>query len=318
MKPLSLQRVPPSMIAGPGAIDFAYEKGLIVLPRDALISPTSRQRWDRWQHDLHLANLEDAASNPERAETECNLQFFRQPPPIYPHQMLAPQSSDGQSFIDYSNAEETVVRSSFATRPTLALYHERDKIKHHATIPSAFDHVTDTVGAIAIDAAGNIAAGSSSGGIGMKHRGRIGPAALVGVGTAVIPVEATDPDRASVAAVTSGTGEHIATSLAASTCASRLYRPLKRNSDGTYEEISEEEAMQRMIAEEFMGEQTTMSPALPLNNGVASLSSGAWQSLLTIFYRASWCKDESLSCVHWNYGRQEDLSRRVLIFWSQH
>ncbi|KAL9038813.1 MAG: hypothetical protein Q9180_002903, partial [Flavoplaca navasiana] len=40
------------------------------------------------------------------------------------------------------------------------------------------DDITDTVGAIAVDCLGNIAAGSSSGGIGMKHRGRIGPAAL--------------------------------------------------------------------------------------------------------------------------------------------
>lgn len=55
------------------------------------------------------------------------------------------------------------------------------------------DMITDTVGAIAIDFSGNMAAGSSSGGIGMKHRGRIGPAALVGVGTAIIPAADEPP-----------------------------------------------------------------------------------------------------------------------------
>src|SRR5688572_27953907 len=76
-----------------------------------------------------------------------------------------------------------------------------------STLPDE-DHITDTVGAIAIDNKGQIAAASSSGGIGMKHRGRLGPAALVGIGTAVVPCVPGDEDGTTVAAVTSGTGEH--------------------------------------------------------------------------------------------------------------
>jgi beta-aspartyl-peptidase (threonine type) len=43
-------------------------------------------------------------------------------------------------------------------------------------------HTHGTVGAVAVDAAGNVAAGASTGGIGAKHPGRIGDTPLVGCG----------------------------------------------------------------------------------------------------------------------------------------
>jgi taspase (threonine aspartase 1) len=114
------------------------------------------------------------------------------------------------------------------------------------------DLITDTVGAIAIDMFGNIAAGSSSGGIGMKHRGRVGPAALVGIGTAVIPADFEDSDNVTVAAVTSGTGEHMATTMASQKCAERLYFCTKRGRGGTNVEATEEEAMESFVVNDFM------------------------------------------------------------------
>jgi taspase (threonine aspartase 1) len=89
------------------------------------------------------------------------------------------------------------------------------------------DHITDTIGAIAVDRHGNIACAASSGGISMKHRGRVGPAALIGIGASVIPVDPNDPDQTSVAAVTSGTGEHMATTFAAHAAAQRIRHPRK-------------------------------------------------------------------------------------------
>ena len=121
-------------------------------------------------------------------------------------------------------------------------------------VNSMKDSITDTVGAIAIDCFGNIAAGSSSGGIGMKHKGRTGPAALVGIGTAVMPVEPDDKHKTCVAAVTSGTGEHMATTMAASICASRLYFNHRKGKDGKIVHANEEEAIQSFVQKDFMGE----------------------------------------------------------------
>jgi len=125
-----------------------------------------------------------------------------------------------------------------------------------ATAPtrrSQEDRVSDTVGAIAVDLCGNIAAASSSGGIGMKHAGRIGPAALVGVGTAVVPVDPADDEAASVAAVTSGTGEHMATTMAAHRCAERLYHGCRRGPGGRpVAEDDEDAVMESFVAQDFM------------------------------------------------------------------
>ncbi|KAK7549384.1 nucleophile aminohydrolase [Phyllosticta citricarpa] len=115
------------------------------------------------------------------------------------------------------------------------------------------DNITDTVGAVAVDCYGNIACGASSGGIGMKYRGRIGPAALVGVGAHVVPSATDDKNRVAVATVTSGTGEHMATTMAATVCSERLYYNKMRGKEGQLETVDEEEVISSMIQKDFMG-----------------------------------------------------------------
>lgn len=296
-RPLSLSRVPPNFLVGQGATDYAYEQGLVVLPHDALISPSARERWNHWQRELEAATLRERKHHGDHDRYKA---FIRRPVSVNPAQILAslsrpaPVIGISSPVVKGVTADPRLTRQSHGITPPADLDSSPaessrvkdakyiDGIQHapSATWPSGdgnlspnndnslspsdveptrsfdameIDRVNDTVGAIAIDSRGNIAAGSSSGGIGMKHRGRIGPAALVGIGTAVIPVDPGDPEVTSVATITSGTGEHIATTMAASTCASRVYYSHRRCKDGSFEEVTEEEAIRAVIADDFMG-----------------------------------------------------------------
>ncbi|KAL1879990.1 hypothetical protein VTK73DRAFT_6380 [Phialemonium thermophilum] len=134
------------------------------------------------------------------------------------------------------------------------------------------DVIHDTVGAIVIDFRGRIAAGSSSGGIGMKHRGRVGPAALAGIGTAVIPVDPEDEEETSVAAVTSGTGEHMATSFASYKCAERLYQCNSRGPGGLdVPEPDEDAVIESFVRQDFMGHPGVKAQLTPGAIGVMAV-----------------------------------------------
>lgn len=83
------------------------------------------------------------------------------------------------------------------------------------------DVVQDTVGAVVMDTRGNIASAVSSGGISLKHPGRLGPAAIYGAGCWAYNQR---PGKPGVGTVTSGSGEHIIRTVLARECAASIQR----------------------------------------------------------------------------------------------
>lgn len=169
------------------------------------------------------------------------------------------KSGDGSYHEDrdeYTSIAEAITDSQATDHPAIVVKNSTEHKELFTDVglnDNDTDIITDTIGAIAIDLRGNIAAGSSSGGIGMKHSGRMGPAALVGVGSAVVPANPKDSTGTSVAAVTSGTGEHMATTVASHTCCERLYHNQRRTEGGSFEtEYDEDAIMKSFIADDFM------------------------------------------------------------------
>jgi len=76
---------------------------------------------------------------------------------------------------------------------------QRELMREQAPPRSGLDHKYGTVGAVALDAAGNLAAGTSTGGVSNKQYGRVGDSPIIGAGT----YAAND----SVAVSCTGTGE---------------------------------------------------------------------------------------------------------------
>lgn len=254
---------------GSGAVDFAFDRGIAIVPNDDLVSNSAQSRWLKWKSDLKKADRgqetpsSESSSNREAVLASC----WNESQPYSPHLEAkdGPTTQDDDyiepltdvsATADPTNAPMTPSTNSDLTDIDSNSFiddtPERPRFDD-ATAGGVDDLITDTVGAIAVDCLGNIAAGSSSGGIGMKHKGRLGPAALVNVGTAVIPIETNDPNKTSVASVTSGTGEHMATTFAASLCASRIYTSTRRTKDGGLEPIDDDGAIRAFVERDFMG-----------------------------------------------------------------
>ncbi|XP_038072917.1 threonine aspartase 1-like [Patiria miniata] len=102
------------------------------------------------------------------------------------------------------------------------------------------DSPLDTVGAVCVDASGNVSSAVSSGGIALKHPGRVGQASSYGCGCWA--QNRNNDGKPSVACSTSGCGEHLVKTLLAKECCDSLLQ----SDDGAAM------AIQRVFTERFL------------------------------------------------------------------
>ncbi|KAF2859271.1 asparaginase family protein, partial [Piedraia hortae CBS 480.64] len=290
---LSLRRVPPNLLVGQGATEFARENHMMIAQMADMVSPTAQERWEKWQSDLDKVEAKTKRQASKRYATsplsDDNPRNTFRPPPgaesidkVHAKAIQASVWNEGQPASpppsDEADIRRTMKRDdqssprnhapcefesdssgapnagSFGTTSAWSKWNDGPAHSEAENAPEEDDQdsITDTVGAIAIDMYGNVACGASSGGIGMKHRGRVGPAALVGIGAAVIPADAGDPNNTCVATVISGTGEHMGTTQAASVCSERLYHSKQKTVGGGYADVNDDDVIAGFIQRDFM------------------------------------------------------------------
>jgi len=146
-----------------------------------------------------------------------------------------------------------VEETSCNKRRKMSTNEEEEGEVNQESIVSDEEELMDTVGAVCIDIAGRIAAGVSSGGIILKHSGRIGEAAMYGSGCWA---EHDDQRKCGchiarkLGISVTGTGEQIMKHMTASVVSKQLLKTheLKRNYDTS--DSGEEEEQEEISCEE--------------------------------------------------------------------
>jgi len=217
-------RVRPIMLVGNGAYEYASKHGLAVCPRDQmdeyLITPRTKAVWK-----LYKTVIE---------------------------QHHASLSKKGMDIIRSSESNSHHLLPNSLQRNALT-----DRLpEDQGTSPSS---TPDTIGVIGCDEKGDVCAATSSGGVWMKHPGRIGSSSVIGAGCYAENANTAEENQLrhsrklySIASTTSGCGEDIIEQLTSLQCCELLQKsepnclPMRK-------------VMQQLISKRHISSQSTSS-----------------------------------------------------------
>ncbi|KAJ3031479.1 taspase, threonine aspartase, 1 [Rhizophlyctis rosea] len=205
-----LGRVPPLMVCGDGARKWCLERGVEVVDGESMVTGEARGKWEKY-----MGYLEEAEGEAER----------------------------GRSLPFEEKATSQSRKRSASPSPPTTTPPPHKKPRQTSNLPPPSSTINDTIGAIALDTTGTIHSAVSSGGIALKHPGRIGEAALYGAGTWARNPSRTTPG---IGISISGTGEQISRTLFAKMLADKF-------TDRTISTTDVAGVLRSVVEEEFLG-----------------------------------------------------------------
>ena len=185
---LVLEESPHVYFVGSGAERFATQHGMRLIDNTELIVPRERDRLMQFQRN-EAAGGSDTTFSGNSEFTAAPFPPSSNPPPTrHPEQSSSVSSTDAAGISRSSVPATNLAPNSTQTFSDAALDETALEAEVDRALPDAlrFDdptlHSHDTVGAVALDRYGNLAAGTSTGGTLSKAPGRVGDSSLIGCG----------------------------------------------------------------------------------------------------------------------------------------
>ena len=155
-------RSPHVLLVGAGAEQFAQESGMALCDPAELVTAAQYERWRRGYREGDDVHVEATIAAGEERESLHGVVAFTPVPAD------ALDARNGKREKNGKHSHNGAGRKQVTANVETALH--ADDTQH------------GTVGAVAVDARGHVAAGASTGGIAAKHPGRVGDTPLVGCG----------------------------------------------------------------------------------------------------------------------------------------